>query len=95
MRQLIGARVQRAIAQPLLAKHHRKGIRRLRRLRRKPLKERPTRRRPRNRARAKLRNEPLTLPRRQQVEPTNRPIRITNRLPRVIPVYSRLRCSMA
>src|SRR3954467_11196322 len=77
MRQLARARIELAVAQPLVLEHHRVRLRRARNLRREQLGQRRTRNRPRGRV--PLPQDGVTLVRTQNVEPADRTLRIGNR----------------
>ena len=77
MRQLARARIELAVAQPLILEHHRNRLRRARHLRRKQLRQR--RARDRTRGGVPLPQDGVTLPGAQNVELADRLIRIFKR----------------
>src|SRR4051794_1494248 len=77
MRQPARARIELAVAQPLVLEHHRVRLRRARNLRREQLGQRRTRNRPRGVV--PLSQDGVTLVRTQNVEPADRTLRIGNR----------------
>ena len=77
MRQPARARIELAVAQPLVLEHHRVRLRRARNLRREQLGQRRSRHRPRGRV--PLPQDGVTLVSAQNVEPADRTLRIGNR----------------
>src|SRR5258707_11247539 len=70
LRQLVGASLKLRIAERLLLEHNRNRIRRLRRLRRKQLRNRPRLKRPRRRV--PILQDPAPLLPREKLKPPNR-----------------------
>src|SRR5713101_4832891 len=77
LRQLVGASLKLRIAERLLLEHNRNRIRRLRRLRRKQLRNRPRLKRPRRRV--PILQDPAPLLPRDKLKPPNRNLRRRNR----------------
>src|SRR6267378_4078611 len=77
LRQLVGASLKLRIAERLLLEHNRNRIRRLRRLRRKQLRNRPRLKRPRRRV--PILQDPAPLLPREKLKPPNRNLRRRNR----------------